>query len=481
MPNNSCSVLDAVLATPSNAISPIGADDIKAEVKKLLAKEVETEPAKSNRFPSGIFPEAIQQIINETNRSLEFPIDFIAASMLYAASVAIGNTYKVEIKKGFQENSVLYIAIVARAGTNKSHPLSFAIQPIVEHDKTTYKQYEVKKREYDRIIKLSRKERQSEGFPEDPIPPVWQKILLSDFTPEALAEVHRFNSRGIGVYVDELAGWFKNFNRYSKGSEMEFWLSAWNSKPINIDRKSDGPIFIPSPFISVVGTIQNGVLKELAKDNRQQNGFIDRILFAFPDNIKKPYWSDIELNSSVIQNWQTIIVNLLSLHVVKDETNNIQPEILRFSRDAKDMLFEWQKKNADQFNNTEDDTISGIYSKLEMYVARFALILELLQWACGEGNKEVVGVKAVTGAIKLVEYFKRSAIKVYSIISNNNPLEKYPDDKKKLFYALPKQFTTEEGVRIAQINGIPERTFKRFLNQDELFINVSRGNYEKFV
>jgi hypothetical protein len=161
--------------------------------------------------------------------------------------------------------------------------------------------------------------------------------------------------------------------------------------------------------------------------------------------------------------------------------NNIQPEILRFSRNAKDMLFEWQKRNADQFNSTEDDTISGIYSKLEMYVARFALILELLQWACGEGNKETVGVKAISGAIKLVEYFKRSAIKVYSIISNSNPLEKYPNDKKKLFNALPKQFTTEEGVRIAQINGIPERTFKRFLNQDELFINVSRGNYEKFI
>ena len=67
---------------------------------------------------------------------------------------------------------------------------------------------------------------------------------------EALAEVHKFNKRGIGVYADELAGWFKNFNRYNKGSEMEFWLSQWSSKPINIDRKTGEPVFIPYLYFS---------------------------------------------------------------------------------------------------------------------------------------------------------------------------------------------------------------------------------------
>ncbi len=73
---------------------------------------------------------------------------------------------------------------------------------------------------------------------EMPDKPAWQKNLLSDYTPEALAEVHSYNKRGIGVCVDELAGWFKNFNKYNKGSEMEFWLSAWSRKPITIDRKA---------------------------------------------------------------------------------------------------------------------------------------------------------------------------------------------------------------------------------------------------
>jgi len=77
---------------------------------------------KQSRFPVEVFPKAIQEIIIATKETLGFPVDFIGASILYAASVAIGNTCKVEIKGGFQEGAVLYLAIVARPGTNKTHP-----------------------------------------------------------------------------------------------------------------------------------------------------------------------------------------------------------------------------------------------------------------------------------------------------------------------------------------------------------------------
>lgn len=264
----------------------IGVEDIKTEAEQLLKQSNEIQERKTNRFPVEVFPLPVQQVITATNENLNFPIDFIGASLLYAVSVAVGNTHSVEVKKGFQQSAVLYLAIVARAGTTKSHPLSFALQPIVEQDKKTYRQYEQQRQEYEKAVSLSKKEREQQAI-DEPIKPIWQKFLLSDFTPEALAEVHKFNKRGIGVYVDELAGWFKNFNRYNKGSEMEFWLSQWSGKPINIDRKTGEPVFIPLPFISVAGTIQKGILNELAKDSRTQNGFIDRILFVIPDNIQK--------------------------------------------------------------------------------------------------------------------------------------------------------------------------------------------------
>lgn len=458
----------------------IGVNDIQTEAEQLLKQANEIQERRINRFPVEVFPSPIQQVITATNENLNFPIDFIGASLLYAVSVAIGNTHSVEVKKGFQQSAVLYLAIVGRAGTTKSHPLSFALQPIVEQDKKTYRQYEQQRQEYEKTASLSKKEREQQVM-DDPIKPIWQKFLLSDFTPEALAEVHKFNKRGIGVYVDELAGWFKNFNRYSKGSEMEFWLSQWSGKPINIDRKTGEPVFIPLPFISVAGTIQKGILNELAKESRTQNGFIDRILFVIPDNVQKEYWSETDLPSVVSDNWENIMSNLLNLSVTTDDTLNPSPEVLRFTPEAKLVLFEWQKVNTDQSNEAESEALSGIFSKMDMYVLRLALILEMMRFACNESTKEAVSIEAVQGAVRLVEYFKSSAVKVNSILSNASPLDKHPSDKQALYNALPDTFTTETGVHIAEDLGVSQRTFKYFLNEKELFIRTSRGEYQKRI
>jgi len=461
-------------------IEGITVDDIQNEAANLIKQGNEMQEHKANRFPVEVFPLPIQQVITATNENLNFPIDFIGASLLYAVSVAVGNTHSVEVKKGFQQSAVLYLAIVGRAGTTKSHPLSFALQPIVEQDKRTYRQYEQQRQQYEQAVSLPKKEREQKAI-EEQTKPVWQKFLLSDFTPEALAEVHKYNKRGIGVYIDELAGWFKNFNRYNSGSEMEFWLSQWSGKPINIDRKTGEPVCIPLPFISVAGTIQKGILNELAKGSRTQNGFIDRILFVIPDNIQKEYWSETDLPPVVSENWESIISNLLNLSVTNDDTQNPSPEVLRFTPEAKKLLFEWQKVNTDQSNGAESEALSGIFSKMDMYVLRLALILEMMRYACKESNKQAVSIEAVQGAVKLVEYFKSSAVKVNSILSNASPLDKHPTDKQALYNALPDTFTTETGLQIAESLDVAERTFKRFLNVKELFERISRGEYEKRI
>ena len=432
-----------------------------------------------NPFPVDIFPEAVQDIITATNECLNFPTDFTGSSMLYAAAVAIGNTHRVEIKSGWQESSCMFLAIVGRAGTNKSHPLSFALQPINHNDDQRYKEYEKEKMEFVRVSDLSKAERKKQGLG-NPTKPVWKQSLVNDFTPEALADVHKFNKRGIGVYVDELATWFNNFNRYNKGSEEQFWLSVWNGKGIRINRKTSEPTNIPMPFIPVIGTIQPGVLKDLAY-NRTENGFLDRLLFAYPHNLKKEYWSEEELDPEISKNWHTIISRLLDIPLHQDRTCNPKPEVLRFTSEAKQLLYDWQRKLTDESNNRENEAICGINAKMEMYAARFALLLQMMRYACGEDDKKAVTAEAMKGALKLAEYFKRTAIKVHNIVSNASPLNKLPTDKQNLYNELPEKFTTGEGVTIAKSLGIAERTFKHFISNRDLFTNPKRGEYEKRI
>jgi hypothetical protein len=460
-------------------VNPVFADLNNAETLKKNVLGI-VKGTRMKPFPIEVFPEQMQQIILETNKCLNFPIDFTGASMLYAASLAIGNTYKLQVKKTWLESAVLYIAIVGRAGTNKSHPLSFAIKPLIENDSRTYAEYEKKKLEYDYALNLTRKERESQNI-DEPIKPRLEKFIVSDTTPEALTYVHETNKRGIGVYVDELAGWFKNFNRYHNGAEQEFWLSNWSGKPIIIDRKTGEPIRITKPFISVCGTIQTAILDEMAKGNRGANGFIDRILSVIPEGLKVEAWTDNELDQIHFDNWNNIIEDILSNPLNVDETGNPNPEILTFHPKAWSKLKEWQSNNAALSNNAENEMETGIFTKLEVYCLRFSLILQVLQNSCdGIANKEITAV-TVGRAIQLTEFFRATALKVHSIISNASPLDKLPNNKKRLYDALPDIVKTGEAITLGDKFNVASRTVKRFLGEKGLFARLRQGEYEKLL
>lgn len=437
-------------------------------------------------FPIGVFPEKVQNIIRQTNECLLYPVDFIGASILFASSLAIGNTYQAELLKAWHERPVLYLALVGNPGINKSHPLTFALKPIFEHDERSYATYRKEKDQY-KQIEVEIKNGVNIELPEKPF---WKKFIVSDYTQESLVSIHQFNKRGIAVYTDEMAGWFKNFNRYNKGSDQEFWLSNFSGKQISIDRKSQEPILIPLPFIGVAGTIQPKILWELSKDSRNENGFIDRILFAFPDNLKKEYWSETDLPDSVKTDWAQIIENLIQLPMNYNSLGTPEPEILNFSNEAKAILKNWNQYNTDLCNDSENESLAGIFSKFEIYTIRFALIIELLYFASGESAKNAnsatgenieneICANSAKSAIKLTEYFRKTAIKVNSIISNIKPIENLPQDKRKLFDELPVTFTTEKGLQIAETHSIPERTFKRFISNDVYFEKISHGYYQK--
>lgn len=450
---------------------------IKEDAKNLTGqlKGQIVDPVK-NAFPIEAFPPQIQEIILQLNKYLKFPIDFSAVSILYSTSLSVGNTHKAKVNNGWLESCVIYVCLVGRAGTNKSHPLSFAIKPIMKRDEESYQKFVLEKELYLQISSLSKKEREEQGL-EEPTPPILQKFIISDYTPEAVSTIHLNNRRGIGVYIDELAGWFKNFNRYNKGSEQEQWLSNWSGKPIISDRKTGNSVFIDSPFISVVGTIQNDILEEISKDSRDSNGFKDRILFAIPDQLQKEYWSEEEIPQETIENYKNIIGRLLDLQF---DTSTLESTLLPFSPTAKRILFEWQRNNTDKINSLSNDKVASMYSKLDVYIIRFSLILQMLRWACGESGKTVIEENTIKGAILLTEYFRINAEKVHKVLSESTPFDRLSKDKQQIYEALPKEnFYTHSGIKIAENMGMKERSFKNWLNDNSLFTKIAYGMYQK--
>ena len=434
---------------------------------------------KTNQFPIDVLPSRLQEIIKEANATLGFPVDYMAGAMLSAMAAVIGNTHHAEAMAGWKEYAILFVALVGCPGVCKSHPLSYVMQPLIDHDAEKAAQFAEALKRYNAAMELPPKERVPNGYDLNPVEPHRIRFMMQDVTNEAVHRILSENCRGLILMYDELAGWVKNFNRYNNGSESEFWMSVFNHKVAMSDRKSSqSGVFIRNPFLCVIGTIQPKVLTDLAANNRNANGFMERILYVFPADQTKPKWDRTRRLPSfdIAAAWREILSRLIGIVPTVDSSGEIIPDDVPFSPDALDRLYQWQNEQTDRCNADGSDTLTSIASKLEIYAIRFSLLLALADWACG-GEKKLIDVDTVERSIRLAEYFRSTASKVQGIISEDALTEL----QLAVLSELPDSFTTAEGVAIAGKCGMPERSFKRFLKDRKgvLFIRNTYGNYTK--
>ncbi|MFV5685104.1 DUF3987 domain-containing protein [Flavobacterium sp. GB2R13] len=443
-------------------------DIVDLEIDFLKHKETQ-----GNLFPIGIYPKPIQEIIIEIHNKHLFPIDYLGAGILSAASASIGKSHKLEVKHGWQEKVNLFMVIVGQPGDAKTQALKFCFNPIQIKESQLFADYENQLVEYEKSNSENSEHKNKEKKP------ILKRYLLSDFTPEALILHHSSNKRGICIYVDELNGWLKNFNRYNSSGEAETYLSLWSGTQITTDRASGKSLRLEDPCLSVIGSTQISVLKDFGKDGRSTNGFMDRLLFVYPNEEKILRWNIEQVNKVLFNNYTTLIHNLIDLG---DDDPNIS-NVFTMETDAKEYLFRWQNNRPDKFFF---DYERSVEIKLQQYVLRFALILQLIHSTVQSESKNQVDVSSIKGAIKLFDYFYHNAIQVRAEILKKNYFETLTELQKNILNELPKTFTTAEGIKIAckLIEGKPrvsDRQFKTYLKDLKLFKRLAHGSYEKTV
>ena len=431
----------------ANSLLVLGSSPLEAPVIPAIDVRFEADVS----FPVPVFPYELQAVVEEAHEALHFPIDYLAASILFAISVAVGNVARLHIKTGWQESALLYLILVGRPGANKSYPLSFAVEPLFRINQELLDEYVRKMQDYKDMQELADGDK-----PSVPMPKLKQ-ILVSDVTIEALHHAHLNNPRGLGLYRDEILAWLNEFNRYRKGSDLQFWLSNWNNKPVIVNRKNSDPIYLQRPFISVAGTIQTNVLAELNKDNMDKNGFVDRILFVFPSDQRKPYFQEQDLEPEYLNIYHNFIRKLYELdRYIEYGQEYIQ---VNLSPVSKELFKYWQKENTDLINSDGlSDLIRSIYSKLDIYILRLALILHLAHWAFDGRDLDIICQDIMEKAVELVEYFRLMALKANSYIHQ----EQKPDVKSRVLELHSQGLSYR---KIAQELGISKSTVGNILKR----------------
>lgn len=453
---------------PETLPNTAGKDSLK-ELNESIQNSVAELEATKNQFPIDVFPKLFQDITLDLKQSLNFPDDYTGIAFLTAVATALGTSVRVQVKQGWYEYPSLYSGIVGGAGANKSHPVAKVFESIKSIDKANH---EIFKKELADYLKMNKEELEQAG---NPAQPTLLKLALANFTPEVLSKRLSENLRGCVILTDELTTFLDGMNNYSKGDQIGIYLSFWSNQSTTIDRIGNPiPLFIEKPCLSIIGGIQPRALQKAFPLQKIDNGFFQRFLFAYPDNVGKEAISDNEMNKELFEKYERFISDYIKDNPVDSEAETTG-RTLKFNTEANTFFREWQSDNCNLVN--ENDGIKAeIITKYDNHFIRLSLIIQMM-----ENPKSVsIQINAVKGAKRLCAYFMTNAFKVLAKIqSPDDYLKSLPKNKQDLYKSLAIEFSTAGAVAGGTGLGIPVRTIKRFLKDAMLFEKIAHGTFRK--
>lgn len=386
-------------------------------------------------FPVHLLPEPVGPFIQAAAKAIGCDPCYIALPLIAALGAAIGNTRRILLKRGWDEPPIFWTVFVGKSGTAKSPAMKAALKELEKLQRDAYDCYQEQIQEFKKsqqIFKVDfdawkRKVKKDESMdkpspPTEPEPPVMVRYYCSDTTIEALATLLQNQPRGLLLKRDELAGWFGNFDRYSQGNgaDVAQWLEMFNAGTVTIDRKTGIPptLYIPSASVCVTGGIQPEILKRALQPEYRENGLAARMLYAEPPPRLKQ-WTETEIPSELSSAISTLFQRLYSLDFDQDENGKLCPKYLPLSADAKEEFVRFYNRH-----NTEQVELAGdlaaMWSKLEGYAARFALLVHQIRWAARDetlASSTVIDKESVRAGVALSDWFGYEGRRVYKMLS----------------------------------------------------------------
>jgi hypothetical protein len=440
-------------------------------------KEIKERPVLNTKdliFPIDIFPDSIQNYILQCNKTLDSSIDYMGCSFVWMSAVIIGNAIEIQNKVGWKENVNMWLAVVGKAGLGKTPSINNIIFPLMKHNNREVKNFIKQNEKYQYYMSLDKEERkQTEVIKK----PVKTQFIVNDITLEALVELHEESENSIGVFKDELAGWFKDMNKYRAGSDLEFWLSSWSGKSVSLNRKTAKSSFVEKPLIPVLGGIQPGILDSFYTEENKDNGFIDRMLLCYPDLSIERY-NENEMNPEILTWYSDTIISFYEAvkkeMVKRNIDDEIEPQTARFTAEANREWIRIYNEISDTQNSPdENEYMKSMLPKQKSYIPRFALIINTIDcYFTGNGSVLKITKQSILKAEKLSKYFIAMAKKIKINSTEKQEIAKVLDINatktlKEKFTILYKENPDLNRTEISELLGVTRNTIQRYIKEIE--------------
>jgi hypothetical protein len=365
-------------------------------------------------FPIDIFPQRLVGFIAEATTALGCPPDYLAVPMLVLAGAAVGASRRLEVKPGHHESAALYAVVVGPPGSAKSPALQVVSEPFYDEESRRQLAYRQARTDF-------------ENDPQSHPRPVLESVYISDVTTERLAAKLLEAPRGLVIIRDESTAWVASLDQYrprGKGSDKQFFLSAWSAAPISVERKHQTePLCVRHPFLALIGGIPPDLLNRLRVGQKVSDGFLDRILFAFPDAVAVVGENWRGIPGAACAAWRDTLAALWQLAPEAGADGKPWPRSVTLTVESREAWQAFTEQLAAE-RNREDfpPHLQGPWAKFKGYGARLALILQTLRWACQETSAQDVDGESMARAVRLVAYFGSQARKTYATMEADSNL-----------------------------------------------------------
>ena len=347
-------------------------------------------------FPIDVFPVFIQNMMKKYESTLGYNLDFMSIGLMFTAGTIAGNKYKVKVKNGYVGAPLFWLVALGNPGTKKTHPIRAMLNPLKLIDDNHREQYLKQSTDFER---MTAEEKKAGNLAE----PLLTQTIVKDATLEALHHVHSTNRKGLGLYKDELNGFFGDMNKYRQGSDAEFWLESYNNGSHTSNRVSRKVQHIDEIFINIIGTMQPDVFKDIL--SQKQNGTVDRFLFtqASTDVIDETLE---EMPQDLIDKYNAELLQFNKNLVYQSKADAV---ILPFNRECQLLWLDYSNSlNPTVRSEDETQQIQNYISKIKTYVPRFALVLTLINHIFDKKPLEVTE-DVMLDSFKMADYFISSA------------------------------------------------------------------------
>ena len=350
-----------------------------------------------------VFGDAIEAKAKEYCRVSNMNEHFTFNNFLTAASGIIGAKRQLKIHATWRVIPAIWSAYIGAPGTKKTPAALAAIDPIIEEQRRRRERFEMELAIYEEnLAQYQRDAKAKKPDAKKPLAPILNSTYATSMTLEGLSRELSHNP-GLLVFVDELAGWLKSFNKYRQGDDRQQWLSLWSGTPTN-NLRSDPTrsTFFNKPSISILGGLQPSVLPMFT--GNAEDGLTARFLYVYPD---------IETSEDMLELVDDPLHDVWARKC--EDLYDLRESELAPNQSAKQAYQNWQHFWRERFDLKEETPLNYAMLKMEEYVWRFAIIAQTLY----DPENPYVDFRAIQHAIRIADYYYRHLVKVYDTAASD--------------------------------------------------------------